>query len=120
MESVNTSGKTALDFTRSLEQFGRIIAEYIWIDGDLGIRTKTRTLPGKITSLDQLPDWNFDGSSCYQAETENSEVIIKPVFFFRDPFRGGDNICVLCEGFKWADKNFTKLEPVNTNFRSGA
>ena len=52
MESVNTSGKTALDFTRDIEQFGRIIAEYIWIDGDLGIRTKTRTLPAKITALE--------------------------------------------------------------------
>ena len=52
MESIDTSGKTALDFTRSIDQFGKVIAEYIWIDGDLGMRSKTRTLPSKITSLD--------------------------------------------------------------------
>jgi|TARA_B110001450_G_C17191730_1_gene307642 glutamine synthetase len=120
MDSVSTAGKTALDFMRNIDQRGRIIAEYVWIDGDLGMRSKTRTLPGKITSLDQLPEWNYDGSSCYQAETENSEVLIKPVAYYPDPFRGGDNIFVLCEGYKWADSTFTTKVPVNTNFRAAA
>lgn len=120
MDTINTAGKTALDFLRDIDQRGRIIAEYIWIDGDLGMRSKTRTLPGKVTSLDELPEWNYDGSSCYQAETTNSEVLIKPVFFFPDPFRGGDNICVLCEGWKWSDSTFTSKIPVNTNFRASA
>jgi glutamine synthetase len=105
---------------RNIDQRGRIIAEYVWIDGDLGMRSKTRTLDGKVTSLDQLPEWNYDGSSCYQAETTNSEVLLKPVFFFPDPFRGGDNICVLCEGYKWADSTFTSKIPVNTNFRTAS
>jgi glutamine synthetase len=39
---------------------------------------------------------------------------------FPDPFRGGDNLCVLCEGFKWADTTYTTKVPVNTNFRSAA
>ena len=120
MDSISTAGKTALDFMRNIDQRGRIIAEYIWIDGDLGMRSKTRTLAGKVTSLDQLPEWNYDGSSCYQAETTNSEVLIKPVAYFPDPFRGGDNIFVLCEGYKWADSTFTTKIPVNTNFRAAA
>ena len=48
------------------------------------------------------------------------EQIIKPVFFFPDPFRGGDNICVLCEGYKWADNTYKSKVPVNTNFRAAA
>merc|ERR1712183_278971 len=102
----------------ALDQRGKVIAEYIWIDGSLSLRAKARTLPSKITSVDQLPDWNFDGSSCYMAPTENSEVIYKPVAFFPDPFRGGDNILVITETYVWEDTTYKKLVPARTNFRN--
>ena len=35
--------------------------------------------------------------SSLQAEGKDSEVILRPVRFVPDPFRGGDNIIVLCE-----------------------
>jgi glutamine synthetase len=41
--------------------------------------------------------WNFDGSSTGQAPGDDSEVLLKPVHIFADPFRGGENILVLCE-----------------------
>jgi len=93
------------------------MAEYIWMDGSITLRAKCRTLEGPITSLDQLPDWNFDGSSCNMAPTENSEVICKPVAMFPDPFRRGGNIMVLTETFVWADTSYKKLVPSMTNFR---
>jgi len=117
MEQINTAGKVMLDFLRDRDQRGKVIAEYIWIDGANGLRSKCRTLPGKVEKVADLPDWNFDGSSTYQATTQNSEIIIKPQFFFPDPFRGGDNIMVLCDTYTWKDDNFTDLEPANTNFR---
>ena len=43
------------------------MAEYVWLDAVGNTRSKTRTLPPKKTSLDQLPKWNFDGSSTDQA-----------------------------------------------------
>jgi glutamine synthetase len=50
--------------------------------------------------------------------TENSEVILKPVAVFSDPFRGGDNITVLCESWNWQEgSNFSEQTPLNTNFR---
>jgi glutamine synthetase len=52
MDTVNTAGQSSLDFMRNIDQRGRIIAEYIWLDGDLGMRSKTRTLPKKVDSLD--------------------------------------------------------------------
>ena len=94
-----------------------IIAEYIWIDGIGELRSKARTLPKKVKNVSELPEWNYDGSSCFQATTENSEIIMKPVFFFRDPFRGGDHIMVLTETFKWKDSQYKELEPTNTNYR---
>ena len=102
----------------NLDQRGKIIAEYIWIDGSLTIRSKARTLDAKITSLDQLPEWNFDGSSCHMATTENSEIIMKPVAYFLDPFRGGDNIIVMTESFIWEDTSYKNLIPAKTNFRN--
>jgi len=107
-----------MDALKNLDQKGRVIAEYIWIDGSATLRAKCRTLETeKINDVSELPEWNFDGSSCYQATTENSEIIMKPVFYFPDPFRGGNNIMVLCETFMWADTTYKTLVPTNTNFR---
>lgn len=48
------------------DQTEKIIAEYVWIDGtDLNMRSKAKTLPHKVKSIAEIPDWNYDGSSCY-------------------------------------------------------
>jgi glutamine synthetase len=104
-----------------LDQRGSTIAEYVWIDGTgLNLRSKAKTITKEVKSLEDLPDWNYDGSSCYQASTHNSEVIMKPVAFYPDPFRPGGNVIVLCETFIWADEQFKELKPANTNFRNYA
>ena len=75
--------------------------EYIWLDGAYPqqIRTKTKFIEREVSvnSTEQkifndwkkdpstLPIWNFDGSSTGQAETKNSELLLKPVNIFRDP-----------------------------------
>lgn len=101
-----------------LEQHGKIIAEYIWIDGTgINIRSKARTLDHSISCVEELPEWNYDGSSCLQAETHDSEVILKPVNFFPDPFRGGDNILVLCSTYRRSTEPGGMDVPANTNFR---
>jgi glutamine synthetase len=95
----------------SLDQHGKIMAEYIWIGGSgQDLRSKTRTFDAKINNIKQLPDWNYDGSSTDQAPGHNSEVIIKARAIFKDPFRGGDNILVICDTY---EPNGTPL-PTNT------
>jgi glutamine synthetase len=95
----NKSNSTTLSKYLSLDQRGKVQAEYIWIDGDGGIRSKTTTLDIKPTEVPDLKLWNFDGSSTNQAPGDDSDVLLRPAAMFRDPFRGGDNILVLCECF---------------------
>lgn len=82
----------------ALDQKGSIMAEYVWIDSEGGVRSKSRTLKGQDAyAVDELPVWNFDGSSTGQAPGDNSDVYLRPAAVFADPFRGAPNIVVLAE-----------------------
>ncbi|KAF2735332.1 glutamine synthetase [Polyplosphaeria fusca] len=97
------ASSTIISNTANLEKYlklpqgGKITAEYVWIDGSNGVRSKSRTLSKKVTSVKDLPEWNFDGSSTGQAPGDNSDVYLRPVAFYPDPLRLGDNILVMCE-----------------------
>lgn len=94
-----------------LSQKGHVLAEYIWIDGTNGIRSKCKTLTKKPASIDDLPEWNFDGSSTEQAPGHDSDVYLRPAAIYADPFRGGDNIIVLAECYN------NDGTPNKTNYR---
>jgi len=83
---------------KNLDQRGKVLATYVWIDGSKqNLRQKTMTLDFKPTDPSQLKVWNFDGSSTGQAPGNNSDVLMRPVAIFNDPFRGGDNVLVMTE-----------------------
>jgi len=101
----------------SLDQRGKVQAEYVWIGGSGDdLRCKTKTLDKKPESLADLPTWNFDGSSTGQAPGKDSEVYLIPAAMYPDPFRGGDNVVVLCECVLPDGKN----TPIPTNTRNAA
>lgn len=80
-------------------QRATIPVDYVWLDSDSKFRWKTRILTSAC-SVNDIPEWNYDGSSCGQAdENSQTEVIIKPVFMIKDPFRKIGAI-VFCETFK--------------------
>lgn len=64
-----------------------IACEYIWLDAQQRLRSKTRVLIRRGAPLFDVPSWNYDGSSTEQATTEQSEIIIVPRTAIRDPFR---------------------------------
>lgn len=100
-----------------LDQRGRIIAEYVWIDAAGETRSKSRvslrfvfppvdvqnscsllqTLDEGIYTPENLPIWNFDGSSTKQAPINNTDVYLRPCAVFADPIRRSPNIIVLAE-----------------------
>ncbi len=78
-------------------------AEYIWLDGETPaqqVRSKAR-----IVTIDDdvsfhphgFPQWDYDGSSTYQASGHDSDLILQPVRVVRDPLRCHGARLVLCE-----------------------
>lgn len=90
------------------------ILEYIWLDSDSEFRSKTKVIDSGIDPryVETLPIWNYDGSSTGQAVGTDSEIMIKPVFICKDPFRKEiDSYLVLCETY---DK---EMKPLCNNHR---
>lgn len=76
-------------------------AEYIWLDGyDVqNIRSKVKYIKdtdSSVVMVEDLPEWNFDGSSTKQAHGDSSDCVLKPVRIIPN---GWDNshVLVLCE-----------------------
>ena len=89
--------------------------EYIWLDGyspEPNLRSKVKVVNnasiqyvgGKQVygiSLEDCPEWSFDGSSTQQADGNFSDCILKPVQVYVNPMNKGklDSYLVLCEVF---------------------
>ena len=77
-----------------------IKVEYVWVDGFGKPRSKTKVLHQEHRPvLEDLPIWNYDGSSTGQAPGSDSEVFIRPQVIYPDPFRGNPHILVLCDTY---------------------
>jgi glutamine synthetase len=102
-----------------IKTISKTIVEYIWIGGKNEIRSKTRVfnyfLPFDVSCI---LDWNYDGSSTWQADSNgDTEIILKPCALFKDPFRiilDGTCYLVLCDTYK------TNGEPTLSNHRCKA
>ena len=85
--------------------------EYIWVGGNGELRSKVKVenlyvskLNNSLKSVfERIKEWNYDGSSTNQASGSDSEVILKPVSCYYDPFnkhKGVHSYLVLCETYK--------------------
>ena len=97
--------------------------EYIWLDGtkpEQTLRSKTKIveLESTITTptIEELPEWSFDGSSTQQATGSSSDCILRPVRVYPDPQRVGSYLA-LCEvlnekGISHKTNERTELEDI--------
>ncbi|KAL0434497.1 UNVERIFIED_CONTAM: Glutamine synthetase leaf isozyme, chloroplastic [Sesamum latifolium] len=86
----------------------KIIAEYIWIGGSgIDVRSKSRTISKPVEHLLSFPS----GTMTAQVLDRPLEKIVNPQAIFKDPFRGGNNILVICDTYTPAG------EPIPTNKR---
>ena len=89
---------------------------YVWLDGNdtPQIRSKTKMMEveddQETMSLSMIPDWSFDGSSCNQAEGEDSDLILRPYSLSKTPH---ETFVVWCEVFKTDG-----VTPHETNYRA--
>jgi glutamine synthetase len=79
-----------------------IQATYVWIDGTgENVRVKDRVLDKLPQKPSDVPDWQYDGSSTYQALGGNSDIALVPQALYKDPFKAGENdVIVLCDTYK--------------------
>mgnify|MGYP000007446767 CR=1 FL=1 len=85
----------------------KIVLEYIWIDADNELRSKTRILSAENfdSMLDNFPQWTFDGSSTDQASGSISDIILKPIKAVNNPFvKYTESYLVLCECYEKCGK----------------
>jgi glutamine synthetase len=97
----------------------KTILEYIWLDGYGNFRHKTRIMFKNIELVPSpcdIDEWNYDGSSTGETSSKtNTEIILKPVFVCRNPFKTSltkiNSYYVLCETYS------TDKKPMKTNTR---
>lgn len=76
--------------------------EYVWLDGyeTPNLRSKTKYIELEEVDLSSVPEWGFDGSSTSQANSGDSDCILKPVKIYRrysDSYFDELAYIVLCE-----------------------
>ena len=93
----------------------RVIADYIFVDGDGKSRTKNRVEQIIGNNL-VFGDFSTDGSSTGQAsESGNTEIVLRPVFTTRNPLRTIESYLVLCETY-----DAVTNQPLPSNSRAEA
>lgn len=93
----------------------KVCVEYIWIDAFDNTRSKLKVIDfddNYLVSLNDFTEWNFDGSSTGQAEGRDSDVLIRPVSMYNNPFINWcESYLVMCDCY---NKDGT---PHITNYR---
>ena len=93
--------------------FSNTHLEYIWIDNDNNLRSKIKIIKNISIEINNIPIWTFDGSSTGQAIGTDSDIFIKPIRLYKNPFINYmSSYIVLCECL---NKDMT---PHITNYRN--
>ena len=70
------------------------ILEYIWLGGNYELRSKIKVVESNgllsLQDINDIPAWNYDGSSTGQATGESSELNLLPVAIYKNPLSKHD------------------------------
>lgn len=101
-------------YTRLKYDTNLVTATYVWVDGTgENVRCKTRTVNFVPTKPEDLPKWQYDGSSTYQALGGNSDTTLVPRALYKDPTKPNPNdVIVMCDTYQPDGK------PCETNKRA--
>ena len=64
----------------------KTVLEYVWLDANEKLRSKTKVAEGDIDTIEKVPVWSYDGSSTDQAPGDHSDCTLTPVKLYRNPF----------------------------------
>ena len=64
----------------------KTVLEYVWLDANEKLRSKTKVAEGDINTIEKVPVWSYDGSSTDQAPGSHSDCTLTPVKLYRNPF----------------------------------
>lgn len=82
----------------STETSKKICVEYVWIDSIGDTRSKLKVIEKTNEETLYFPEWNFDGSSTGQAEGKDSDILIRPISIYLNPFIDwAESYLVMCE-----------------------
>lgn len=104
IEKIKVYNIKTIIYNNIIKMAVKIVAEYVWHDALGALRSKSKNFDktfDRAVELGDFSEWNFDGSSTGQAEGRSSDVVLRPVAFFKDPFRRTWKNCecflVLCD-----------------------
>ena len=64
----------------------KTVLEYVWLDANEKLRSKTKVAEGDISTIEKVPAWSYDGSSTDQAPGDHSDCTLTPVKLYHNPF----------------------------------
>ena len=93
----------------------KLCLEYVWLGCYNELRSKTRVVEvtNEEFTLNNVQEWNYNGSNTNQAEGYDSEVILRPCSLYPCPFRPG-GVLVFCNTFT------SDGIPLSNNYRVAA
>lgn len=93
---------------------GHSIVDYVWLDAEGTLRSKTRVLSGyRPEFVSHIQKWTFDGSSTGQANGDSSDLMLIPVRLYTKTDKSHQ--IALCEVYRTTEEI---QQPHSTNIRN--
>jgi glutamine synthetase len=91
------------------------IVEYVWINNNL-LHSKVKIVDGEHHSIHNIPVWSFNGTPLKQATSNKSEIILRPVSLYKNPFYEENSLIILCDTYVYDHNYILFNHPNNTRY----